>query len=1125
MLNLRGDLVVEMSFDGETWVDVTDRLLSRELTITYGEADEQAVAAPMSVQFTLDNTSGDFTPEHPGSQYYPHIIKGVLVRIRVGAHQRLIGEVIEWLPSWPYGDLSTQDDPGVAVTEVTVAGILQRIGNEDAPLNSAPYRMIVDSGPVAYWPLAEGDATEVGWPVVGSHPLQHVAGDRPEWGQGELADWLPPALKLGGDSSPPALVRGRVSMTDTRWTVGVALRLYSGTWRLECIGGTGPGGDQVTLTFQYNSGVVEIYRTYVDSSDTSSQTFVDAVAVPELADGNVHHVAVYHAMTDTVHTTVLSVDGQDRAGYIHSSGTPAPLYAVTIRSSVGGSVAVGHLAVWGRDAPELSDVAAAVYGYRGETAGRRIERLCTEEGIPFTAIGDLDDTTRLGPQHVRALYNLLTEAATADAGILFEQLDAFGLGYRTRASMYNQKPAMVLDAGTWPGQINAPFQPVLDDQRLTNDLTLQQPGGRSVRMEVTEGPRSTLQPPHGAGPKRRQAELHVERDEPLVDHVGWRLRLGTWPGMRYPSVSPAIDHYPELAEQWTRLRVGDRIQVTGLPPQHPSDTVDLIARGWSETLRPHSWVPVVNAAPAGPYTVGRWVDESHVRLSTHGDRAGTPHSASHDVSGDLDLRLDWAPDPLGEDEALGDLLVVHYGEDGDRDFVLLRTWEGELLFVWYPDGTTATQTLALSPNLGLNANPSKRRAVRVTLTLDYQGTGRYRVDWYTAPTIDGPWLHVGHEDGDTTTVLHGSTEPLMVGAASDGDALFPGHTTGRGKFYTMELRDGIDGTLVASPDWRTYTGVGDTITDAQGNVWSVAGESARLVHETTSPADPIRFDTAGTITEAPFTPGTDTELVVRTFAGPPWTSDPADLPFDIRVHGARLRVTAVTTLPPDTAVSDTFDRTVATGWGVADTGHAWHVAGSGTLSVTPGIASMVTDDHVRALVDMPSADVEVLTSFRANGGLGGVILRGSLSTPDRYEVTYDDEGFVYVFRYIAGSGYTLVGSWSQGPAFVPGAWYMMRAQILGSVIRARVWADGDTEPDTWMASGVDRTLTSGYPGAWCEVWFWTAVEWDFRTFQVTPLSTEVRQEFTVEPSAVNGVTRTVPAGSPVSLWTPAVYAL
>lgn len=55
-----------------------------------------------------------------------------------------------------------------------------------------------------------------------------------------------------------------------------------------------------------------------------------------------------------------------------------------------------------------------------------------------------------------------------------------------------------------------------------------------------------------------------------------------------------------------------------------------------------------------------------------------------------------------------------------------------------------------------------------------------------------------------------------------------------------------------------------------------------------------RADTLDSTTTAEFTSGVDTELVVATGRGPIWTTDPAELPFDITVGGAQLRVTAVT---------------------------------------------------------------------------------------------------------------------------------------------------------------------------------------------------------------------------------------
>lgn len=55
-----------------------------------------------------------------------------------------------------------------------------------------------------------------------------------------------------------------------------------------------------------------------------------------------------------------------------------------------------------------------------------------------------------------------------------------------------------------------------------------------------------------------------------------------------------------------------------------------------------------------------------------------------------------------------------------------------------------------------------------------------------------------------------------------------------------------------------------------------------------------RADTLDSTTTAEFTSGVDTELGVATGRGPIWTTDPAELPFDITVGGAQLRVLSIT---------------------------------------------------------------------------------------------------------------------------------------------------------------------------------------------------------------------------------------
>ena len=70
-------------------------------------------------------------------------------------------------------------------------------------------------------------------------------------------------------------------------------------------------------------------------------------------------------------------------------------------------------------------------------------------------------------------------------------------------------------------------------------------------------------------------------------------------------------------------------------------------------------------------------------------------------------------------------------------------------------------------------------------------------------------------------------------------------------------------------------------------VWQAAGA-------TPDPDAPARFDSGGSTVASSFVAGTGTSLSVAIATGHPlWTTDSADMPFDILVSGVRLRVTAI----------------------------------------------------------------------------------------------------------------------------------------------------------------------------------------------------------------------------------------
>jgi hypothetical protein len=285
------------------------------------------------------------------------------------------------------------------------------------------------------------------------------------------------------------------------------------------------------------------------------------------------------------------------------------------------------------------------------------------------AVQAVPASAALGPQQIATLVEILQVAADADGGILFETRDALGLSYRPLVSLYNQDPALTLDAeADSQGDIANPFAPVLDDQAATNDVTVTRTDGSSARAtDPSDIERRGL--------RDTAVELNVASDGQLPGQATWRLHLGTWPGMRYPAVTPALNARPGLITGWLPLDAGDRIDVTNLPPQHPPNDVTLILQGYAETIRPTTWETEVNCSPYGPYEIGQVaaadgsedargqaVDTDWSTLASGIDADDTTLSVATDTSSPL--RGLWTVDPDDWDDDLhgGPLLIDINGE-------------------------------------------------------------------------------------------------------------------------------------------------------------------------------------------------------------------------------------------------------------------------------------------------------------------------------------------------------------------------------------------------------------------------------------------------------------------------------
>lgn len=233
---------------------------------------------------------------------------------------------------------------------------------------------------------------------------------------------------------------------------------------------------------------------------------------------------------------------------------------------------------------------------------------------------------------------------------------------------------------------------------------------------------------------------------------------------------------------------------------------------------------------------------------TSGSYIATPDAAALDITGDIDIRIDatlpnWAQ---SEYPSSGNLnyprtqLLGKYSA-GQVSWGLF-TVKGRPYFMWSADGTSTTYVWS---DGDLPVSPSGRLALRFTMDVNNGAGGKF-VAFYTAPTMDGPWVDAGSGTLSGTTSIFSGTAPLQIGDLANADDEW---TPALGQVHKVEIRSGINGTIVADPDFTAQTAGATSFADTAGRTWTVAGNAeitdrkTRFVGEVASWN--TRWDTGG----------------------------------------------------------------------------------------------------------------------------------------------------------------------------------------------------------------------------------------------------------------------------------------
>jgi hypothetical protein len=193
------------------------------------------------------------------------------------------------------------------------------------------------------------------------------------------------------------------------------------------------------------------------------------------------------------------------------------------------------------------------------------------------------------------------------------------------------------------------------------------------------------------------------------------------------------------------------------------------------------------------------------------NNASTPDTAALDITGDLDLRWEGEPNWYGPGTHV---LIGKWGDAGQRSYHL-RLDNGTLVMHLGRDGIVGPAPFWTLPVL------PRRAAVRATL----QG-GEF-VRFYWAQSLAGPWTQFGDVVTITSPLTGGifvSTAPLTI-APSQTDST-PPRIAMAGRVDKAEVRNGIDGVVVASPDFSAQTAGTTSFVDGAGLTWTLSGTAA-----------------------------------------------------------------------------------------------------------------------------------------------------------------------------------------------------------------------------------------------------------------------------------------------------------
>lgn len=204
-----------------------------------------------------------------------------------------------------------------------------------------------------------------------------------------------------------------------------------------------------------------------------------------------------------------------------------------------------------------------------------------------------------------------------------------------------------------------------------------------------------------------------------------------------------------------------------------------------------------------------------------GNYASTPDNAALDITGSIDLRAKITPDSWTPSADMN-LISKWNSTSNQRSYRFNLRASGVLRLSWSVDGGSVNQVSSDS-TVATGFLDGTTHWVRATLA-----TASGTVTFYTSP--DGvSWTQLGFTVVTGATSIFNSTATGGVGASVAGTA-----DIYSGMIHEARILNGINGTLVAQPQFDIQPAGTTSFNDAQGRAWTINGTAAIVI----DPTDP-----------------------------------------------------------------------------------------------------------------------------------------------------------------------------------------------------------------------------------------------------------------------------------------------